>query len=776
MEPLDDLRSESELPSCTGCRKRKLKCSRQKPSCATCERLHIPCTYETRRNKPGLKSGAVESLNQRLEKVERALFGNTHSGEQEDHHAFETELAPPRAPAFPYETAFGSLAAELRQLNRNLSTTLRPQPQNEDILDVRPRKRRKRDDLPTHDGANFTQGSRPHERLDVIPETAANGVIESILEELLDAYFTHVQPWIPMIRDPGFRMKVRREEERRRLTLILQAMAVAALRYVKQDGEYLSAQYVEIETARLRRTVLLAALDDLSIENLQALIIIAFTDIGDGNLDRAWPVIASLSRTVEYMGLSVEEEERHLQFSILTPPKPQHASIEWVEEEERRRVFWNIFILDRFSSVVMGWNTSLTAADVCRRLPICGGKWYTNEPAVTPYLGIWDQSRASMAAMLRMSPNHRPGLSRISNGETSSSRSARGSSRVADMLTVGAFAHFVEAIESLSQITTYFLHPNVDFSNRQEVSNWLTRFKELDLRLVHWRMFLPQQWKDSGVSREAMPGVMDPNMTVANATHNISMILLHQRIAYPGPELSGIQLPSLCSAETCYTAAVETANIINKYLKTTPFFPVSPQLGICAFVSAKTLLMHSEYYKSDLAAEFRSFEDSLEEMSRRWDTNRSKGLNFFSQLCLQLRSMHASSGGNTFLHDVPPNSLGHTFEGEPPPIMALAREHAQDRADHRTVYTQDIPQSAVYQTGSLGFAEQSQHSSNHLVDERNTVGNWHPINNRVPQDQASEDELISISQVLMNKDFLEMDRIFRFGDLPSMDDLPGDLL
>lgn len=53
-----------------------------------------------------------------------------------------------------------------------------------------------------------------------------------------------------------------------------------------------------------------------------------------------------------------------------------------------------------------------------------------------------------------------------------------------DMTTVGAFAYRIEATESLSRITTYFLQQKIDFQNRQQVSDWLTRFKELDLRLV----------------------------------------------------------------------------------------------------------------------------------------------------------------------------------------------------------------------------------------------------------------------------------------------------
>jgi hypothetical protein len=84
---------------------------------------------------------------------------------------------------------------------------------------------------------------------------------------------------------------------------------------------------------------------------------------------------------------------------------------------------------------------------------------------------------------------------------------------------------------------------------------------------------------------------MDPNMTVANAIHNASMILLHQRIGYPEPEMKDIKLPSFYSAEVCQAAAIETANITRNYLVTSvPGCPVSPQLGFSAFISARVLL------------------------------------------------------------------------------------------------------------------------------------------------------------------------------------------
>ena len=61
---------------------------------------------------------------------------------------------------------------------------------------------------------------------------------------------------------------------------------------------------------------------------------------------KAWPIVGSLTRYVEYLQLSFEEQDRDPPAGLLRPDLPP-ASSDWIEEEEQRRVFWNIFILDR---------------------------------------------------------------------------------------------------------------------------------------------------------------------------------------------------------------------------------------------------------------------------------------------------------------------------------------------------------------------------------------------------------------------------------------------
>jgi hypothetical protein len=134
-----------------------------------------------------------------------------------------------------------------------------------------------------------------------------------------------------------------------------------------------------------------------------------------------------------------------------------------------------------------------------------------------------------------------------------------------------------------------------------------------------WKMFLPQQWQDSNVSRDASIIKMDPNLTLAHITHNTSMILLHQHIAFPPASWKDVvKLPSSCSIETCQLAAVETASIVGKYLRYTAGI-VNGQFAFCAFVAARVLLVQWRSTESSpLSPAFSSLLESMEDMSARW--------------------------------------------------------------------------------------------------------------------------------------------------------------
>jgi hypothetical protein len=374
----------------------------------------------------------------------------------------------------------------------------------------------------------------------------------------------------------------------------------------------------------------------VSVESLQALIFIVFDyvstrlaqsafaanipKLNDGQNHRAWPLIGSLTRTVGYLQLTFEPSAASQAGALMRPVQLVQPSDDWTELEERRRLFWIIFMLDRFCSVSTGWDTSLTSDEVHRRLPADGGYFTREEPVVTPYFGIWNKAAARIGRSLANVPaQYNEDDPTAEQTQGASPNSANG---YIDASKLGAFAYCVEATESLSQVTTFFLQQRINAQDKEHAVSWLTRFKELDLRLVRWKLFLPPRWKDSNISADRTIIDMDPNLTLAHITHNTSMILLHHPIAYPARSWNDyVALPKECSAQTCELAAIETSNIVSKFLTYTPIPFVNVQFAFCAFVAAKALLFEHQANRGPLRPEFERLVHDLWEMSKRWESN-----------------------------------------------------------------------------------------------------------------------------------------------------------
>lgn len=99
------------------------------------------------------------------------------------------------------------------------------------------------------------------------------------LEETINAYFGLIQPWIPILHETYFRRRLDDDDQRPDLVVLLHAMVVAASRFVNSSNGPAICKEVELWTSRSRRIVKMSAMEALSVENLQALIIVAFSDV-----------------------------------------------------------------------------------------------------------------------------------------------------------------------------------------------------------------------------------------------------------------------------------------------------------------------------------------------------------------------------------------------------------------------------------------------------------------------------------------------------------------
>ncbi|KAH7002435.1 fungal-specific transcription factor domain-containing protein [Ilyonectria destructans] len=767
--------------ACNSCRRRKLRCSREAPSCQHCRKTGSECVYEAKRAKPGMKAGAIENLHRRLDTLERSV-----ARQQTSLDCLQAEAEAPRQqPQDPSTRSILSLlATELQKFNATPSSPAQSTPRREQ--NGASAKRRRLNDDRAYEQRILANG---------IPHLAD----ERELDEVLKSYFNHVHPWIPIIHEGRFRRRLDDDVERDKLHLVLQSMILVASRYIADEDISNSLLRSAEESENYRDWVVSKAMKHLSVENLQALLIIAFNDIGNGQASQAWPLVGSLTRMAEYLQLTVEHDEAERP-SFSQPYKSLSAAKDWTEAEERRRVFWNVFSLDRFCSVSMGWNTSLTSDDVNRRLPCDGITWRKEIPVTTPYFGIWDKSAGRIGNPITFFPTHPVPLQTTGDGEGTTPSEAGTSPEVAgthvDMSTIGAFAYCIEATESLSRVTSYFLQQKVNIRDQRDLSDWLTRFKELDLRLVHWKMLLPQKWKVN--TAQDSPSRMDPNLTLAHVIHNASMILLHQPIAFPPPDWPfKTRLPSLCSIDTCQAAAIEIATITDRYLNRAPSKSLlSSQFSFCVYIAARVLLLHWRNGSVvGLTAEFWLLVESLKAMSKRWagayDTQclqnnlAAKYASFLVELhsrCAQDESFSINVPGYT-------TEVKHSNTNSQSPVGASTLNQSNGQSAflaHQSPHD-GLNQSStmLFSNGDAGNSSNAQMSTQQVTFGPQSVATTmapspYSVQIAAPMESNNMTDLIqpesyhrgsvgtgdltAISQMLLDQQFADMDRIISYDD------------
>lgn len=537
--------------ACTTCRRKKQKCSKEDP-CRSCIASNSVCIYEEGQRR-GAKPGYIETLVKRMDTLEALVLGQSlllssslaaqangtppPPSLEENLRAVRQQLLNPRKRTRPGSSASGDSSAAVSALVSAVHVT---------------------DQSPGGRGAGTESRS-------ILPPP-------SMMRELIDLYFGKIHPWIPILHQPTFHASVASIDSPPS-ELILQAITAASIKFYPVDF-----QTKEWYHTRCHDAVMLACMDMFSVESLQATIILAFNTIGNGKGPRSWSIVASATRIVEQLGLAMEQEdavENKLlnRIGFLPPAKS------WTELESLRRIFWCIFLMDRFCSVTTGWNTSLTSTDVKRRLPVEGCLWRDRVEKKGRYFNIASHSV-----------------------ETEDETNA-----------LGGFAYLVEATECLSRVATFLLQEAVDLSASESLRRWFERFQALDAMLVRWKTFLPARWQVAGIDAT---GKMDENLTLAHIIHNTSVIMLHQNIAYPDAKFRH-RLPSQNAAKTCIVAASEITTIAAKFMANTTCV-IPPALSFCLFVAARALLADSKHFGTLVEPNFEVLLRALREASSRW--------------------------------------------------------------------------------------------------------------------------------------------------------------
>lgn len=283
-----------------------------------------------------------------------------------------------------------------------------------------------------------------------------------LLYALADLYFKHINTWCPILHrkttlDTLFGPSTLDDADR----ILLHAIVATTLRFSTDSrlDEDSRRRYHDSS----KQKVLLYGLENASVKALQALVILALDLVGASNGPPGWHLLALITRSVVQLGLAVESTS-----SLVSPHYPSIYTLRamilpepasWIEDESRRRLFWMVYLLDRYATVATAFDFALDDKEIDRKLPCRDDLFSRNQPVEMR----WFQTAERVDYTMDRPEN------------------------------MGSFSYYIEILGILSRIHRFLKRP-VDISALADVEQWQHTYRELDSMLASWKVSLPNEY------------------------------------------------------------------------------------------------------------------------------------------------------------------------------------------------------------------------------------------------------------------------------------------
>ncbi|KAL4919043.1 fungal-specific transcription factor domain-containing protein [Aspergillus aurantiobrunneus] len=336
--------------ACEECRRRKVRCDRQRPQCQVCYESGLECKISTTRLPRGPRKGQLRTLRTR---IGRLLLMKSSKTLAERVAALERCLAD-RHPEID------------RQMNALLEgTELDYESDGETIRDP-PRSR---------DGTKSPRS----------PGLPRSELVSELMRADLDQlYFDRVHPFAPVLQRWRYHIWSKQQNKNDAQTCLQYAMWTVAAS--------LSAQFRSLRDSLYQETRrMLDTLDSrdpgtdasAGVEQAQAWVLICVYEYMQLSPLQAWMSAGRCCRLVLGMRLYELDDPNN---PVMVAKDQETSLIDWTGLEERRRTFWMAYSLDRFISFHNGLPFTLNEQLIATRLPGPEEEFQAGHPIVTQYL------------------------------------------------------------------------------------------------------------------------------------------------------------------------------------------------------------------------------------------------------------------------------------------------------------------------------------------------------------------------------------------------------
>ncbi|KAJ5082133.1 hypothetical protein N7532_011176 [Penicillium argentinense] len=605
--------------SCELCKQRKVKCDRVQPSCGWCTRNGQLCEYRERK-KPGLRAGYGKELEQRLDRLEEVIKAQARLIEmhilqpamrQDVHHAGSIAYSSPSEPSAVHGPSprgalyFNDPSSSVALPSRRADVSI-PSPSDTSVKNlvhnplqpgVPPSAM---GTLPPAPNAQRTDYTGNESSLEVPVSLFANQEHSltdpdldlppyDLLYALVDLYFEHINSWCPILHrrstlDTFFGPSPLEEADR----MVLYSIVATTLRF--STDSRLNEQNRKRYHDSSKQKVLLYGLENSSVKALQALVILALDLVGSSNGPPGWKLLALITRSVVQLGLAVESKS-----SLIAPVYPSIYTLRavtlsepdsWIEDESRRRLFWMVYLLDRYSTIATAFNFALDDKDIDRKLPCKDEFFMKNQPVET--------------RRFHCSSDRADYLSHAEN--------------------VGSFGLYIEILGILSRIHVFLKRP-VDIGSLSDVEEWQATYRKLDSELTSWEFNLPAEYAYENSSRlfsgSKQSRTLHSDWVQLHATYQTAVIRLHSSAAYPTTR-SPIFTPSYSASQRCLLAVDNILSVTRFVVENNMLDKLGPPFAFTLWVSARLLLVHGSTIAHTVSPDILFFVDTLARMGYHW--------------------------------------------------------------------------------------------------------------------------------------------------------------
>lgn len=336
-----------------------------------------------------------------------------------------------------------------------------------------------------------------------------------------------------------------------------------------------------------KQRVQLYALNNPTVRALQSLVILALDVLGTSNGPQGASLLALIAQNIVHLGLGREKG-----VFLETPACPSIGTVQafvlpqpksWIEDEERRRLFWMTYVLDRYATIDTAFDFALNEREMDRALPCRYDQFSENVPVETKWFRWTERSETIINC-----PEN-----------------------------CGSFSFHCEVLRILSRVHRFLKRP-VDIASAAEVQQWRETYRGLGAELDSWLHNLPGDYGKISQLCHSDPASKIANWIMLHAAFVTATIRLHSSAAYPTIR-SHMFTPSFNATQKCLSAVESLREIAQDVVNTRGLNLLGPPFAFSLWVSARLLLVHAATMECEVDPKIHFFISTLEQMGQFWE-------------------------------------------------------------------------------------------------------------------------------------------------------------